>query len=47
MKAKWVLLDDEGHVIRHFDYAHEGCIQVVEPIRTYQQLLDLVGECLL
>jgi hypothetical protein len=44
---KWVLLDEEGNVVRRFNYAHEGCIQVVEPIRTYAQLLELVGECLL
>lgn len=28
---KYVLLDDEGEVIRRFDYAHEGAIEVVEP----------------
>jgi hypothetical protein len=28
---KWVLLDDEGEVVRYFDYAHEGAVEVVEP----------------
>lgn len=28
---KYVLLDDEGEVIRRFDYAHEGAIEVAEP----------------
>ena len=27
---KWVLLDDEGEVVRVFDYAHEGAVEVKE-----------------
>jgi hypothetical protein len=27
----WVLLDDEGEVIRRFDYAHEGAVEIKEP----------------
>ena len=43
----WILLDDEGEVIRRFDYAHEGAIEVVELKLTYDELLNKVGECLL
>jgi hypothetical protein len=43
----WVLLDDEGEVVRYFDYAHEGAVEVVEPKHTYDELLNAVGECLL
>ena len=44
MKAKWVLLDDEGEVVRYFDYAHEGAVEVVEKQYGYTELLELVGE---
>lgn len=43
----WVLLDDEGEVIRRFDYAHEGAVEIVEKKLTYNELLQLIGECLL
>jgi hypothetical protein len=42
----WVLLDDEGEVIRRFDYAHEGAVEVVEKKLSYMELLEQVGECL-
>ena len=29
---KWVLLDDEGEVVRVFDYAHEGAVEVKEEV---------------
>jgi hypothetical protein len=43
----WVLLDDEGEVIRRFDYAHEGAVEVVEKKLSYDELFELYGECLL
>jgi hypothetical protein len=43
----WVLLDDEGEVIRRFDYAHEDAVEIVEKKLSYMELLDVVGECLL
>lgn len=42
----WVLLDDEGEVIRRFNYAHEGAVEIVEKKLSYMELLDVVGECL-
>ena len=45
----WVLLDDEGEVVRRFDYAHEGAVEVVEVVEkklSYMELLEQVGECL-
>lgn len=43
----WVLLDDEGQPVRYFDYPAEGAVELVEPKRTYDELLDHVGDCLL
>jgi len=43
----WVLLDDEGEVIRRFDYAHEGAVEVIEKKLSYMELLEQLGECLL
>jgi hypothetical protein len=43
----WVLLDDEGEVIRRFNYAHEGAVEVVEKKLSYDELFELYGECLL
>jgi hypothetical protein len=43
----WVLLDDEGEVIRRFDYAHEGAVEIVEKKLSYMELIDVVGECLI
>jgi hypothetical protein len=42
----WVLLDDEGEVIRRFNYAHEGAVEIVEKKLSYMELLEQVGECL-
>jgi hypothetical protein len=42
----WVLLDDEGEVVRRFNYAHEGAVEIVEKKLSYMELLDVVGECL-
>jgi hypothetical protein len=47
MKPMWVLLDDEGEVIRWFDYAHEGAVEVKEKTYTFNELFELYGECLL
>ena len=30
-KTTYVLLDDEGNVVRYFDYPAEGTVEVVEP----------------
>jgi len=43
----WVLLDDEGEVIRRFDYAYEGAVEVKEKTYTFNELYELYGECLL
>lgn len=43
----WVLLDDEGQPVRYFDYPAEGAVELVESKRTYDELLDQVGDCLL
>jgi len=29
---RWVLLDEEGTPVRFFDYAHEGAVEVKEPV---------------
>jgi hypothetical protein len=43
----WVLLDDEGEVIRRFNYPAKNAVEVVEKKLSYMELLDVVGECLL
>ena len=43
----WVLLDDEGGVIRRFDYAHEGAVEVVEKKLSLIEMFEQLGECLL
>ena len=45
MKQKWVLLDDEGEVVRVFDYAHEGAVEVKE--EKFVLDWDNYEECLL
>ena len=45
MKQKWVLLDDEGEVVRYFDYAHEGAVEVKE--EKFVLDWDNYEECLL
>jgi hypothetical protein len=43
----YVLLDDEGNVVRYFDYAAEGTVEVVNPKLTFDEMLDKCGEALL
>jgi hypothetical protein len=43
----YVLLDDEGNVVRYFDYPAEGTVKVVEPKLTFDEMLDKCGEALL
>jgi hypothetical protein len=43
----YVLLDDEGNVVRYFDYLAEGAVEVVEPKLTFNEMLDKCGEALL
>jgi hypothetical protein len=43
----YVLLDDEGNVIRYFDYPAEGTVEIVEPKLTFDEMLDKFGEALL
>ena len=43
----WVLLDDEGEVVRRFDYAHKDAVEVKEKTYTFNELFELYGECLL
>jgi hypothetical protein len=43
----WVLLDDEGEVIRRFNYPAKNAVEVVEKKLSYQELYEVVGECLL
>ncbi len=46
-KPVYQLLDDEGNVIRYFDYPAQGAVLVVEPKLSYDELLAKFGECLL
>lgn len=46
MKPRYALLDEEGQVIRWFDHAAKGAVEMKEPKLTYDELLDEVGECL-
>ena len=43
----WVLLDDEGEAVRYFNYPAKNAVEIVEKKLSYQELLDVVGECLL
>ena len=43
----YVLLDDEGNVVRYFDYPAEGTVEVVKPKLTFDEMLDKCGEALL
>ena len=43
----WALLDCEGQPVRYFDYAHDGAVEIKEPKLTFDELLELNGECLL
>jgi hypothetical protein len=44
---KYVLLDDEGNVVRYFDYPAEGAVEIIEPKLTFDEMLDKFGEALL
>jgi len=43
----WVLLDFDGSPIRYYDFPAEGTVEVKEKTYTYNELLEIVGECLL
>jgi hypothetical protein len=43
----WVLLDDEGNVVRRLSYPTEFTVEVVEPKLTFDEMLDKFGEALL
>jgi hypothetical protein len=46
-KMKYALLDDEGNVVRYFDYPAEGTVEVVKHKLTFDEMLDKCGEALL
>ena len=46
-KTIYALLDDEGNVVRYFDYPAEGTVEVVEPKLTFDEMMDKFGEALL
>lgn len=43
----WVLLDDEGEAIRYYTYQAKHTVEVVEKKLSYDELLEVVGECLI
>jgi hypothetical protein len=43
----WVLLDDEGEVIRRFNYPAKNTVEVVEKKLTLAEMFEQLGECLL
>jgi len=43
----WVLLDDEGEVIRWFNYPAKNAVEVVEKKLTLTEMFEQLGECLL
>jgi len=47
MKNRYVLLDDEGNVVRRFSYPAEGTVEIVEPKLTFDEMLNKCGEALL
>jgi hypothetical protein len=40
----WVLLDEEGVVVRRFDHPALGTIEVVVKKLTYKEMLEICGE---
>lgn len=44
---KWVLLDEEGEVVRRFDHPAPGTVEVVVKKLTYKEMLEICGEALL
>ncbi len=43
----WVLLDFDGSPIRYYDFPAEGSVEVKEKTYTYNELLEIVGDCLI
>jgi len=43
----WVLLDDEGEVIRWFNYPAKNAVEIVEKKLTFNEMIEQLGECLL
>jgi hypothetical protein len=43
----YVLLDDEGNVVRYFDHPAEGTVEVTEPKHSYDELHEILGDCML
>ena len=43
----WVLLDDEGEVIRRFNYPAKNAVEIVEKKLTFNEMIEQLGECLL
>lgn len=43
----WVLLDDEGEVVRKFDHPAVGAVEVVVKKLTYKEMIEICGEALL
>jgi hypothetical protein len=43
----YVLIDDEGNVVRYFYYPAEGTVEVVEPKLTFDEMLNKCGKALL
>jgi hypothetical protein len=44
---KFVLLDEDNKPIRYYDYPATGTVEIKQPTYTYNELLSMVGECLL
>lgn len=44
---KWVLLDEEGEVVRRFDHPAPGTVEVVVKKLTYKEMMEICGEALL
>lgn len=43
----WALLDDEGEPIRYYNYPAKNTVEIKEKTYTYDELFELIGECLL
>jgi hypothetical protein len=41
---KWVLLDEEGEVVRRFDHPAPGTVEVVVKKLTYKEMMEICGE---
>jgi hypothetical protein len=40
----WVLLDEEGEVVRRFDHPAPGTVEVVVKKLTYKEMMAICGE---